>query len=60
MIPGEELESDNVSFCCVNTRGGEGQSSILADLDGDTRGRDASGKPQESGGNGGETHVSDR
>jgi len=60
VVLGEELESDNIILLHSNTLGGKGQSSTLTDLDEDSLGPDASGKTQESGNDGSETHVSDR
>jgi len=46
-----------VGRLCASPLGTVGQSSILADLDGDVLGPDASSKAQENG-NDSETHVS--
>jgi len=59
VVPGQELESDNISFICGDTARCEGQGPVLSDHDVDSLGVDTSSKTQESG-NGRETHVSDR
>jgi len=59
VVPGQELERDNIPFICGNTVRCEGQGPVLSDHDIDSVGVDTSSKTQESG-NGRETHVSDR
>jgi len=60
VVPGQKLESDDISLVCCNIVRSESQRSILSDLDGDIRGADASGETQKSGNEGGEMHVSDK
>jgi hypothetical protein len=60
VILGQKLEGNNISLLCGDSLGIEGQSSALADLDSEVRGTDASGKTQESGNDGNETHVSEK
>jgi len=60
MIFGHKLEGDDISLFRGNTVGIVGQPSILADLDGDVVCQDASSKAQESGKDGGETHVREK
>jgi len=60
MIPGQELEIDNIVRFRSNAVGGEGQPAVLGDLYSDVVGRDASSETQENGKDGSETHVSDK
>jgi len=59
MIPGQELESDDIAVARVNTVRSEGQGSVRGNLDGDIGGQSASGEAQESRNDGGEMHFSD-
>jgi hypothetical protein len=56
----QELEGDDVPVLRGNTLGIVGQSPILANLDGDVVGPDASSEAQESGNDSSETHVSEK
>jgi len=60
MIPGQELESDDIAVARVNTVRSKGQRSVLGNLDGDIGGQRASGEAQESRNDGGEMHFSDK
>jgi len=59
VVPGQELEIDNISPSRVDSLRGEGQCSALGDHDGDILGPGVSSETQENG-DGGETHVSDK
>jgi len=60
MIPGHELESNDIALGRINTVRGEGQSSVQSNLDGDIGGRSASSEAQESRNDGSEMHFSDK